>query len=147
MRGAPKSIRNCRGITSSKYERGSAIEDRGGGEEPAQPRGNERRGRDRHGRKRRLRRHASDVGEIQRAGWPEGDRSRDVPDFRVPDGDRGRECRHGNARRKNRGGSAVDVGRRTSGTTRAVAAGKDSLRAISRGRASVGLEWRTAIRE
>ena len=95
---------------------------------------------DRHGRQRRLRRHAADVGEIQGRRRPQSDRSRDLPDLRLPDGDRGGQRRDGNARGENGGGSAIDVGRRSGRAAGRVAAGEDSLRAIGGRRAAFGLE-------
>src|SRR4051794_10228747 len=132
MPGAPKLIRSCPAITSNINERRPANEDRGSGQKPAQPRGDEGRGRHRHGGERRLRRHVADVGEVQGTGWPEGDRSRNVPDVWLPDGDRGGERRDRDARGENSGRSAIDVGRGTGGAAWAVAAGENSLCAIGR---------------
>ncbi len=55
---------------------------------------------------RRLRRHAADVGEVQGRGRPQGDRSRDLSNLRLPDRDCGRERCDRNARGQNRRGSA-----------------------------------------
>src|ERR1700674_4494466 len=156
MRGARRSIRSCRVITSNKHERGpstvlgmtdeyerrSPNPDRGRGQESAQPRRDERRGSNRYDGQRGLRRHVADVGEIQGGRRPQGDRSRDVPDFRLPNGDRSGERRDGDARGKNYRGSEVDVGRRTCRTARAVTARENSLRAVGRGCAALGLERR-----